>query len=345
MKFGPEGPTQELDDKVREYLTTRHNRSVSKLTESPQSMIKHPNPLTSTPTAPAIAAEEDSGKSMAVAELMPPVVQGEESSSLRPTTAAPRSERRPSKTICKSIAERTARRKAREQTKIITPLSPIIEESLSPREPSSSSEKVSRPALDFPNHLGGLLDSKGYNPKSFLDSDSPRQDHSEEMETERYTGSFGPFLSLGADFEINHPILEFTRYFERFLESQQHSNYDSSIAPKPLFSAEPDEMDLDDPNPSTESKAEPNLHPADATADADVDMLSDLSNLLEKASVEPSSAGFNFDFDQDEVSPLSPRRNAWDWSTGGIGMAFSEPRRLAEDSPWGDRMQVDYSVW
>lgn len=345
MKFGPEGPIQELDDKVREYLTTRHNRSVSKLAESAQSMIQHPNPLTSTPTASAIAAEEDSGKSMAVAEPTSPVDLGEKSSSLQPTTAAPRSERRPSKIICKSIAERTARRKSRKQAKIITPLSPIIEESLSPREPSSSSEKVSRPALDFPNHLGGFLNSKGYGPQSFLDSDSPRQDHLEETETERHTGPPGPFLSLGADFEINRPNLEFTRYFERFLYSQQHSNRDSSLAPAPLFGAEPDQMDLDDPNPSTDSIAEPNLHTADATADADVDMLSDLSTLLEKASVEPGNGGFNFDFGPAEASPLSPRKNAWDWSTGGIGMAVSEPLRLAEDGAWVDRMQVDYSVW
>lgn len=146
------------------------------------------------------------------------------------------------------------------------------------------------------------------------------------------------------DSEISRPALEFTRYFERFFKSQ-HSNYDSSIATKPLFSVESDEMDLDDPNPSTDSKAEPNFHAADTTADTDVEMLCDLSDSFEKASVEPGNAGFNFDFARDEESPLSPRRNAWDWSDGGIGMALSEPLRLAEDSTWGDRMQVDYSVW
>ena len=282
---------------------------------------------------------------MSVAELASPAIECDESSSLQPTTAAPRSERRTSKTICKSLAERTARRKARKQAKIITPLSPIIEESSSLREPSSSNEKVSRPALDFSNYLGGFLNSKGYGPKSLLDSDSPRQDGVEDLQSKSYTGSFGLSLSLGADSEISRPALEFTRYFERFLESQQLSNYESSIAPKPLFSAEPEEMDLDDPNTSTDSKAEPNFHTVDATADADVDMLSDLSNSFEKASVDPGNAGFNFDFSRDEESPLSPRRNAWDWSTGGIGMALLEPLRLAEDSTWGDRMQVDYSVW
>lgn len=273
-------------------------------------MIKHPNPLASTPTAPAIVAEEDFGKSMTVAELTSPAIKGDESSSLRPTTATPRSERRTSKTICKSIAERTARRKARKQAKIITPLSPIIEENSSPREPSSSNEKVSRPALGFSNHLGRFLNPKARVYKSCLDSDSPRQDGLDEIETKSYTGSFGLSLSLSADSEISRPAMEFTRYFERFLESQQHSNYDSSIAPKPLFSAEPDEMDLDDPNALTDSKAEPNFRTAEATTDTDVDMLSDLSNSFEKASVEPGNAGFDFDFDQDEVSPLSPRRNA-----------------------------------
>ncbi len=276
---------------------------------------------------------------------MSPAVEGKEWYSVRPSTAAaPRNERSSSKTICKSIAERTARRKARKQAKIITPLSPIIEEIMSPREPASSNEKVSRPALNFSNHLGGFLDSKGYGPKSLFDSDSPRQDVFENIETKSYTGLSGPFLSLNADFEISRPALEFTRYFERFLESQQHSNYDSSIAPKPLFSEESDKMDLDDPNASIDSKAEPDLRTADATADADVDMLSDLSNSFEKASVAPGNAGFNFEFG-DEASPLSPRRNAWDWSTGGIGMALSSPLGLTEDSTWGDRMQVDYGVW
>lgn len=152
-------------------------------------------------------------------------------------------------------------------------------------------------------------------------------------------------MSLSADFEISRPALEFTRYFERFLESQRHSDYDPSIAPQPPFSAEPDEMDLDDPNAFIDIKAEPNFNTADATADTDVDMLSDLSNSLGKASVEPSKAGFNFDFAGDEMSPLTPRRKAWDWTSGGIGMALSSPLGLAEDSTWGDRMQVDYSVW
>jgi len=146
------------------------------------------------------------------------------------------------------------------------------------------------------------------------------------------------------DSEISRPALEFTRYFERFLKSQ-HSNYDSSIATKPLFSVESDEMDLDDPNASTDSKAEADFHTADETADTDVDMLSDLSNSFEMASVDSGNAGFNFDFARDKELPLSPRRNAWDWSLGGIGMAVSEPLRMAEDSTWGDRMQVDYSVW
>lgn len=102
-------------------------------------------------------------------------------------------------------------------------------------------------------------------------------------------------------------------------------------------------MDLDDPNAFIDLTAEPYIHTADATADADVDMLSDLSISFEKASVE--NAAFDFEFANDEDSPLSPRRNAWDWSTGGIGMALSSPLGLAEDSMWGDRMQVDYSVW
>jgi len=165
------------------------------------------------------------------------------------------------------------------------------------------------------------------------------------METKSYTGSFALSLSLSVDSEISRPALEFTRYFERFLESQQHSNYDSSIAPKPLFSVDPDAMDLDDLTASTDSKAELNFHTADAIADTDVDMLYDLSNSFEKAGAEPGNAGFDFDFARDDESPLSPRRNAWDRSVGGIGIALSEPLQLAEDSTWGDRMQVDYSVW
>ncbi|KAL2055773.1 hypothetical protein ABVK25_004017 [Lepraria finkii] len=42
----------------------------------------------------------------------------------------------------------------------------------------------------------------------------------------------------------------------------------------------------------------------------------------------------------DDPSPVSPRRSAWEWTAGDIGIAFSPPMRRVHDEIWDEQMQT-----
>ena len=344
VRFGPTGPSQEVDGKVREYLTTRHSRLTSKVSELHQSEVQHPNPLSSTPTAPAIAAEQGSREPSAVAELISPATEGHSLPPSQPTTIAPKNTKRSSKTICKSFAERTAKRKARQKEKTIIPLSPIKEESQSPKTPPSIDQKVSRPALSFSNHLDAFLKSKETGCDTFSGSDVPRKDIVDEADTAGDTDPLHPFPGRDIDSKVSRPVLNFTRHFVHFLESQK-SGCDSFIAPAALYSVEADEVDLDDPDTSSQSMKDLNTCLCGVNNEVHNDRLCRLPDPNQIKSSASGNRDFDFSVEQDQESPISPRRTAWDWTAGSIGIALSEPLQLDGDNVQGDEVEVAYSAW
>lgn len=134
----------------------------------------------------------------------------------------------------------------------------------------------------------------------------------------------------GADLIL--PRLDFTGSTSNFV------TFDSILG-----NSNNDAMDVDLPEPS-----EPQITVKEVEVDPDNDTM-DLDPLYKMSEPQITTKEFDFGFEQDspahgQTSPTSPRRNAWDWSIGGIGAALTLAD-MTEDSDSSSEEDVDMIGW
>lgn len=232
--LGSQETLQEAAEKTREPLTSTRRRIDEIMGGPPARKIDHPSPLASTPTKPSNMLEATRGSSTVAEPVLPA------STSI---TVMPGDESKSSRQVCKSIAERTARRKARQRGKFIVPLSPVSKESQPPE--ARSDEKVSHPVLSSSSHLEGFLKSEETDLGFCSHSNCPRKNNEDSMDISYDARLLRPPTKTRVGTILNRPVLRFTDHFDVFLKSQQsrdHPHTDST----PLCYAKIDENDLDE---------------------------------------------------------------------------------------------------
>ena len=342
--LGGAEPSQEAGQKRRGYLISNYHRFVEEKNGLFGSKIKHPNPLSSTPTVPVNAPEGRPVEPSAVAEPTSSATEDPTTPFSKSTTLAPKGGRKSSKTICRSLAECTAKRKARRREKIVTPLSPISEERHLPQAQSPSNEQVSRPMFRFVNHLGQALKSRDTGFVASAGSDMPRKDTVDKIEMKPGSDTIRP--SPGPEIQVNvsRPSLIFTDHFCRFLDSQQ-SKGDSFAASQPLYYIEADQMDSDEPEIPRYSESGIDTRLSGAAVGLHHKIFRGVSGLISKESLESGMAGLGFDMKRQEEPPDSFRSKNENYAVDGISIALPEDSQVSSDHVPGDSMDIDYRVW
>ena len=342
--LGGAEPSQEAGQKRRGYLISNYHRFVEEKNGLFGSKIKHPNPLSSTPTVPVNAPENMPAEPSAVAEPTSSAFEEPATPSPKSTTLAPNGGRKSSKTICRSLAECTAKRKARRRERIVIPLSPISEECQLPQAQSPSNEQVSRPIFRFANHLGQSLKSGETGFEASAGSDMPGKDNLNKIVTKPNSDTLHPSSGPEIQLSVSRPSLTFTDHFCRFLDSQQ-SKGDSFAAAQPLYYIEADQMDLDEPEIPRYSDSGIDRHLSGAAVGLYHKIFRGVSGLVSKESLESGMAGLGFDMKRQEEPPSSSRSKNENYAIGGISIAFSEDIQVSKDHVPGDSIDVDSRVW
>ena len=342
--LGGAEPSQDAGHKRRGYLISNYHRFVEEKNGLFGGKIKHPNPLSSTPTVPMNAPEDTPAESSAVAEPTSSAFDNPTTPSSKSTTLAMKGKRKSSKTICRSLADCTAKGKARRREKIVTPLSPISEECHLPQAHPPSNEQVSRPIFRFANHLGQSLKSGETGFEASAGSDMPRKDKLNKMETKPDSYTLRPSSGSEIQVSISRPSLKFTDHFCRFLDSQQ-SKGDSFAAAQPSYYMKADQMDLDEPEIPRHSESGIDTHLSGAAVGLHHEIFRGVSRLISKESLECGMAGLGFDMKRQEDPPSSSRSKNEIYAVGGISIALPEDMQGSRDHLSGDSMDIDYRVW
>ncbi|MCJ1454603.1 hypothetical protein MMC28_004956 [Mycoblastus sanguinarius] len=138
---------------------------------------------------------------------------------------------------------------------------------------------------------------------------------------------------------LNFPVMDFSK-FKRSLDEHQTTlnvnepKADSAISPLPQISVQIDALNEDDVNMtdwlSEDATESPPISPRTIPKSNDTPF--DF-RLEPDHSPEASSA--------DDESPVSPRRNAWDWTGGSVGIALSTPPLPLENGIWDEEMDEE----
>ncbi len=150
-----------------------------------------------------------------------------------------------------------------------------------------------------------------------------------------------PDLPLANGLELSFPVMDFSS----FKEHKEHLD-DHHLSPRDVES---------DPTPS--ENLPPDLSSSVSSSDdEDVDMTDWLSEDSPSSPLRsPTSAphsefiSFNFNIDTshspqasaEATSPVSPRRNAWDFTAGDIGIALGSPTKPAYGEMWDHLTEMD----
>ena len=212
-----------------------------------------------------------------------------------------------------------------------------------PSECRWTAKRAAKPSLFGDNTLGGNKRSKSKLARLAKSAErriAQLTDRLSPVEEEGEQSSSAAPKGLGPAF----PGLDFTGFKSNFATFDSTSDGSRENSKRVVRVLDPgfDTMELDPLKP-----IEPRVTVKEVEVDSDDDNI-DLDPTYERSEPKITIKEFEFGFEDEsqaygEISPTSPRRNAWDWSIGAIGAALT-PTDMPEDSESSSSSEEDVMI-
>jgi len=134
---------------------------------------------------------------------------------------------------------------------------------------------------------------------------------------------------------LNFPVMDFSMF--------KKNPDDSASSSKEIETDDaPAEESLPDLSASVTTTEDDDVRMIDWLSDEPISPTStiDLGDNVFNLSIDPDH-GPEASLEEDDDSPVSPRRNAWDWTAGIIGIALGSPTKPVWEEIWDDPMEEE----